>query len=445
MLKQLERQLKRNIKQYGIPGASVAVLRGRRILARATAGVANVETKVPVTTDTLFQIGSITKPITATMIMQLRDEGRLELDAPVLTYLPKFRVADMKRLRKVTIRNLLNHSSGIDGDFFPATDYGERAIEQYLDMCSMLPILFEPGSNFSYSNAGFAALGRVIEVLDGRSYDDSLKARVFDPLGMQLAMSKPQDNIRFRVAVGHVSGPRRPYRAIVPEETYLCFGAKSAGSAPAMTAENLLKFAAAHIHGGTGLNGAKLLSKRSALEMQRPHMRMVAGKSPNQWRMGLGWRTAKWKGYKIILHGGGTIGQYSLLSACADKHLAVVVLTNGGNVNKLISDVTVGLFKSLAGIGPHTTDPPDNVKMRPGELAGNYENIRWRVTVSATNEKVYVSVLSKSDDEPAKKRPLIFLAPRLALEGDELVEFDPKGQKAEWLRMGWRLLNRVGS
>ena len=446
MLKELDKQLKRKIRKYEIPGASVAVLRGSRIIARAAAGVGNLDTKVPATTDTLFQIGSITKPITATMIMQLRDEGRLELDAPVLTYLPKFRVADMKRLRKVSIRHLLSHSSGIDGDFFPPTDSGERAIEQYLDMCSMLPFLFEPGSNYSYSNAGFAALGRVIEILDGRPYDDSLKARVFDPLGMQRAMSKPQDNIRFRVAVGHVPGPHRSHKPIVPAETYLSFGLKSAGSTPAMTAEDLLKFAAIQMHGGTGLNGAKPLSKRAAQEMQRPQLRTVTGKRPNQPHIALGWHTAKWRGEdKIIYHGGGTIGQYSQLIVCPGKRLATVILTNGGKAGRLFEDVGIGLFKSLAGISPQPTETPDNVRARPNELVGNYENIAAIVTVSTSKGKVYVSASSKLDDESVENQPLTFLAPRLALERGEPVEFDPKGQKAEWLRWGKRLLNRVGS
>ena len=88
MLKDLDKELKRQIRKHKVPGASVAVLRGKRIVARSAAGVVNLNTQVKTTTDTLFQIGSITKPMTATMIMQLRDEGKLKLDDPILTYLP---------------------------------------------------------------------------------------------------------------------------------------------------------------------------------------------------------------------------------------------------------------------------------------------------------------------------------------------------------------------
>ena len=193
MLKDLDKELKRLIRKHKVPGASVAVLRGKRIVARFAAGVVNKNTRVKTTTDTLFQIGSITKPMTATMILQLRDEGKLKLEDPILTYLPDFRIADMHRLKNVTIRHLLSHTSGIDGDFFPRTDSGDRAIEQLLDMSAMLPSLFKPGTNYSYSNIGFAVLGRVIEVLEGRSFDKALKKRIFEPLEMTRTITSVKD------------------------------------------------------------------------------------------------------------------------------------------------------------------------------------------------------------------------------------------------------------
>src|SRR5262245_51150460 len=108
----LESRLRTSLRRHGVPGASVAVLKGQRIVAAAAAGVTNIDTKVPVTTDAVFQIGSITKVFTATLIMQLVDDGLLSLDRPIVEYLPEFQLADANTRRSVTARHLLSHTSG---------------------------------------------------------------------------------------------------------------------------------------------------------------------------------------------------------------------------------------------------------------------------------------------------------------------------------------------
>jgi CubicO group peptidase (beta-lactamase class C family) len=447
VLKDLDKELKRQIRKHKVPGASVAVLRGKRIVARSAAGVVNKNTQVKTTTDTLFQIGSITKPMTATMIMQLRDEGKLKLDDPILTYLPNFRIADMHRLRNVTIRHLLSHTSGIDGDFFPKTDSGDRAIEQLLDMSAMLPSLFKPGTNFSYSNIGFAALGRVIEVLDGRTFDRALKKRIFEPLEMNHALSLTEDNIRYRVAVGHLPSRKKPKELIVPNYNYLTFGMKSAGSTPTMTADDLLKFAAVHMQNGIGLNGAKLLSKRSTLEMRRRQWPPGRKKQNERNSRGLAWGLLDWSGEKLFAHSGSTVGQNAILIVSADKKTGIALLTNGGDVGNFKRELLTGLLKSVARI----TVPPiptavENVKIKPEELVGVYENINNKVEISEKNGKLYGANLPKSDDPPTKKTkkwPLEFESPRTAIVMSDLIEFGgPNGKRAEWIR-GTRLLNRI--
>jgi CubicO group peptidase (beta-lactamase class C family) len=204
--------LKRQIRRHGVPGASVAVLKGGRVVATAAAGVTNLDTKVPVTTDTLFQIGSITKVFTATMIMQLVDEGLLSLDEPIITYLPDFRLADAATLRSVTARHLLTHTSGIDGDYFVDSGRGDDAIARFVTMIALLPSLFPLGAKMSYCNAGFAVLGRIIEVLTRETYDHALRQRIFEPLGMTHAMTLPEDALKFRCTIGHVPDPKHKNR-----------------------------------------------------------------------------------------------------------------------------------------------------------------------------------------------------------------------------------------
>ncbi len=151
-------------EQHGVPAASVAVLQGEAIDAAAS-GILNLATGVEATADSLFQIGSITKVWTATLVMQLVDEGRIDLDEPVRRYLPNFRVADDGVSEAVTIRHLLTHTSGIDGDHFADTGRGDDALQRYVETCAELPQVHPPGATMSYCNTGYTVLGRMLEVV----------------------------------------------------------------------------------------------------------------------------------------------------------------------------------------------------------------------------------------------------------------------------------------
>jgi len=380
--------------------------------------------------------------------MQLRDEGKLKLDDPILSYLPNFRIADMNRLKNITIRHLLSHTGGIDGDFFPRTDSGDRAIEQLLDMSAMLPSLFKPGTNFSYSNIGYAILGRVIEVLDGRTFDRALRKRIFEPLDMDHAISSLEDSIRFLVAVGHVPSGKNPKNFIVPDNNYLTIGMKSAGATPTMTAVDLLKFAAAHMQNGVGLNNAKLLSNRSSREMRRRQWPSGRKKPNERSSQGLAWNLLDWDGDKLFAHSGSTVGQDAILIVSSDKNFAVALLTNGGDVGKFTRELLAGLLNSVARITvPPVPTAVDNVKFKPEELAGVYENISGKVEVFEKSGKMYASILPATDDSSSaktKKWSLAFQGPRIAIAMSTLIEFGgPKGKKAEWIRARTRLLNRI--
>ena len=152
-------------EKHGVPAASVAVLRGEEVDAAAS-GILNLDTGVEATDDSLFQIGSITKVWTATLAMQLVDEGRIELDAPVRRYLPDFRVADDEVSEAVTVRHLLRRTpSGIDGDHFADTGRGDDYLERYVETCAELPQVHPLGATMSYCNTGFTILGRMLEVV----------------------------------------------------------------------------------------------------------------------------------------------------------------------------------------------------------------------------------------------------------------------------------------
>lgn len=375
LTKELPGLLRRAIKKHQVPGASLAILRNDRVTATACAGVTSLDTRVPVNEDTVFQIGSITKPHTATLIMQLVDEGRLDLDTPVRQYLPNFRVADLDVSRKVTPRHLLSHQSGIDGDFFVDSGRGDDNIERIIAMATMVPSLFPIGAKLSYCNLGFAVLGRVIEVITGQTWDMALKERIFDPLGMDHAFSLPEQAIRFSCAIGHVPGQKKGtwQPTNIP---YLSLGQKAAGSTPSMTATDLLKFTRMHMHGGKNRDGDKVLTAKSVKEMQKRQIRAPRYTPLNVSGWGLGWMLIDWNGHKLYGHDGGTIGQSAYLRILPEKGLAVAMLTNGGDAPALFQEMFGTIFKDLARVtAPELPVPNDDFKVEVAPLAGRYRNL----------------------------------------------------------------------
>src|ERR1700728_3214595 len=149
-----------------VPGAALGIW-ADGLESVAGHGVLNAATGVHTTPDSLFQIGSITKVWTTTMIMQLVDEGRLSLDATVAEILPGVRIGREDAGEQIAIRHLLTHTSGIDGDIFTDTGRGDECVERYVGELGGAARVFPPGAAYSYCNSGFVLLGRIIEVLDG--------------------------------------------------------------------------------------------------------------------------------------------------------------------------------------------------------------------------------------------------------------------------------------
>jgi CubicO group peptidase (beta-lactamase class C family) len=167
-----------------VPGASLGILSGGRE-EYADFGVANVGTKEAVAGETLFQMGSLTKTYTATAVMRLMQQGKINLDATVRTYLPDLKLADEATAAQVTIKNLLTHTGGWWGDAFVDTGNGDDALARYMaEKLPTFPQIAPVGQYFSYSNSGFIVAGRVIEVVTGMTYRAAIQTLVLDPLGM---------------------------------------------------------------------------------------------------------------------------------------------------------------------------------------------------------------------------------------------------------------------
>ena len=344
------------LEQYGVPAAAVGILADGEVVDHA-AGLLSMSTGVEATPDSVFQIGSITKLWTSSLVMQLVDEGLVDLDATVRTYLPDFRIGDESAAAVITVRQLLTHTSGFEGDIFTDTGVGDDCVEKYLGVLHDVPQLFPPGSMWSYNNAGFTVLGRLVEVLRGKPYDVCLRERLITPLGLTHVATGPYEAILFRAAVGHIQPAQdAPYQA-APVWAMVRSNIP-AGSMLAMSPRSLLGFARLHLDDGRAPDGTQVLAPGTAGRM---HARQVElpdlGFLANTW--GLGFERFETPTGTIIGHDGGTIGQSAFLRMVPDAGVAVALLTNGGDTMALYAHLVGHVLGELADVGlPALPSPP---------------------------------------------------------------------------------------
>ncbi|GIF88295.1 serine hydrolase domain-containing protein [Catellatospora chokoriensis] len=343
----LQVRLPELLAEHRVPGAAIAVYAGGEVVDHA-AGVLNTATGVTATPDAVFQIGSITKVWTATLVMQLADEGRLDLDAPVRRYLPEFALADEAAAAAVTVRQLLCHTAGFEGDIFTDTGPGDDCVEKYVATLGATTQLFPPGELFSYNNAGYCVLGRVVEVLRGKPYDACLREFLFTPLGLSHAATGPYEAILHRAAVGHLQPD--PDADPVPAPIWaLARSNAPAGAMLAMRPRDLLAFVRMHLDGGRAADGTAVLSPASVAAMQQRQVTVpCSGLMGDAW--GLGWEQFDWAGGVVFGHDGGTIGQNAFLRIAPEQGVAIALNANGGNPIALYTELFPHLLRELAGI-----------------------------------------------------------------------------------------------
>jgi CubicO group peptidase (beta-lactamase class C family) len=353
-------------------------------------GLLNVRAGIETTTDSLFQIGSITKVWTATLVMQLVDEGLLDLDEPVVTYLPDFKVADADVTKKVTTRHLLAHTSGIDGDMFLDTGRGDDCVEKYVAACADLKQNHPLGATMSYCNSGYTVLGRLIEVLRGQSWDAVLRERLFAPLGLTTAGTLPEEALLHRAATGHVTPPGGE---LMVTPVWGIF--RSAGPAGLIhaTPRQVITFAEMHLADGVAADGTRILSADSAAAMREPQVEV-----PDTYTLGshwgLGWILMTWDGRKVYGHDGGTIGQSAFLRIVPDAGIAICLLTNGGHTQDLFRDLFAEILSEIADLQMPTrlepaADPPT---LDLSRYAGVYKRESVEMTFAVKDDKLQLTL-----------------------------------------------------
>lgn len=365
------------INTHKIPAISLAVWHNGQ-LHEAAAGILNLETGVEATTDSIFQIGSISKVMTSSLVMQLVDEGKVDLDKPVKHYIRDFAIADEEATESITVRQLLNHTSGMDGDFFPDDHHQTgNPIARFVDRCNLLPLVHPVGEQYSYSNTAFAIAGRLVEVVTGTTWFDAIEERIFKPLGMNHAICRPMDVLRYRAAIGHIpnpesSGPDSPDYWQQSEQLYLSLGQAPAGATITMSARDLITFARAHMNRGLTQNGERWLSETAIAEMQKPQIEIPSLSSVTNSHAGLNWglHRLNTNGRLIYGHGGGTYGQMSMLRIVADQDTCIAVLVNAEHAEVAYQTVINALLKEWADFD--LTEPEPSFVTVPDEQLAHY-------------------------------------------------------------------------
>jgi CubicO group peptidase (beta-lactamase class C family) len=379
-------RLREVAEQNRVPGAVLGIWAdGRELLAAH--GVLNARTRVGTTTDSLFQVGSITKVWTATMAMQLVREGRLSLDTTVSQVLPGVPIGTPDGSEEIRLRHLLTHSSGIEGDVFDDTGRGSDCLERYAAVLATVARVFPPGAAFSYCNSGFSLLGQIIEVLDGGEWDESLRRRLVGPLGLTQTTTLPEEAIMHRAAVGHAGPPRedQPVTVWAPP--------RSAGPAGLITASahDVLVFARMHLTGGRGPDGTRVLDEDLVTTTQQPQMPMPATGSADG-AIGLAWHLTPWDGNPVIGHDGATIGQTAHLRIAPQSGVAACLLTNSPSAKGLYETLFAEVFAEFAQISmpasPHPVAEPPALDL--ARHAGRYERTSKRYDVSLRDGRLHV-------------------------------------------------------
>jgi len=324
---------------YGVPGVAFGVVKEGQVTVRGL-GVSNLDNPQPITPDTIFALASISKTVTATAIMRLVEQGKLDLSAPVRRYLPDFSVLDPSATRDVAIWHLLTHTPGWEGQL-TTEDRGTQTLANFVDTMKTLPQLAPPGEVWSYNNAGFTLAGRVIEVVTGQSIHDAIRTLVFQPLGLTRAFTRLEDVASFPFSVAHRGAAGRG--SVIRPLTRS--GSVTAGGV-SMSLNDLMTYAQFHLGDGTGANGAPVLSRASLQLMQTARVR----KNPTDDEMGLGWHLRRVGGVRTAAHG-GTLGHCLLVELVPERRLALAILTNHSSGWQLIQDVERAALKILEDVG----------------------------------------------------------------------------------------------
>ncbi len=325
-----------------VPGLALAIVRGQQVIYAQGFGVTSVEDGgLPVTPQTLFRIGSITKPLTGTMLMRLVESGKPELDCPISEYLPWLTLAEDDAARHITLRMLLSHTSGLptDAEHFGPRDPGglERFVREEAPGYSLLA---PPGTLWAYSNVGLNIAGYLAEAVSGLPYTELMQQLLFDPLAMRRTTFDPLVAMTYPLAQAH---ERNCYGELAVQHQFAENTGHHPGGFALSTALDLANFAILHLNQGC-FREQRLLSPASIAAMHRKQVSLI---DDSEEGYGLTFYTDTYRGQPRVSHGGAISTYGSHLMLLPQAGIGIVLLTNradGIHLATLANQIIDGLI-----------------------------------------------------------------------------------------------------
>lgn len=416
-----------SMQSWQIPGVALAILKEDEVLHMAGYGVCDVEQGTPVTPDTLFAIASVTKAFTAMGVALLVDEGKVEWDKPVRTYLPEFRLKDSYVSERITLRDLLSHRSGLprhDLSWY-GTDFDRAAILKNLQYYA-----FSKGfrETWQYQNLMYMTAGYLVGAVTGSSWEDFTRRRIFEPLNMKRSCFSPdemqkQGNYATPYRIKHTLGEPDKLEAM---EHYTSAPLGPAGSIHSSVAD-LANWLRVHLNAGQ-FGDQTFVSPGNVQQMHLPQMVMpmdsiqaeMLGTTISLY--GMGWFVVPYRGYTLIHHGGNIDGFSLIVGFVPQQKVGVAVLTN--IEGRPLRDVL--LYEAV----DRVLDLPDN-----------HWNIRfhkvWDAIYAAMDQDKVTTSEERVSDKPTS-HPLADYAGEYAADGyaDFKVRQDGDGLQA-WIAGDW--------
>ena len=356
----ISRHIRKEMKRLKVPGVSIGIYhKGQQFTAGF--GITSVEHPLPITADTLFQTGSISKTFTGTLMMMLVEQGKVDLDTPVKKIIREFRVKDKDVTARVTIRHLLTHMGGWVGDYFNDFGNGDGALSKMVKDIARLPQVQPLGTIWSYNNTGFNVASRIIEVVTKKPYEQAIQEMLLDPLGLDMTFFYPSDILfTHRFVVGH----QKVKDKVSVARPWAIGRAGNGVGGVVSTVQDLLKYARFHMS-----NGKKnIISGKSMKAMRAPQVDAGA-----RGLMGITWFIRKVGDLTAYGHGGATNGQQAYFFFIPDQDFACAILTNSDDGGI----ITAGVFsKAMELYFNAKTKLPKPVEISSDELqayTGRYQ------------------------------------------------------------------------
>lgn len=375
------------LQQSGVVGAQLSIFKDGTQIDLAH-GLANVELGLPMTPDTVVQVGSVTKLFTALLAMSLVEEGSLDLDVPVKRYLSDFQVQDDSATHTLTTRHLLSMSSGLDNGDYAEYGSGEDAIARRVASLRDAPQHFTPGRYFGYSNASTDIVGHLAERITSMYWDDLLSVRVLERLELRNTVSLNHDRMFQRVSVGHALDPHTRTASVIRHPRWsMPRGTAPMGGTLTASARDLVRLGRLFLNRGVTDFGHRVYSAESIAQMMTPQISVPVRCTATDWCLGP--CSYEWQGMRIWGHPGGNVSGGSYLYWIPELKAAMAWTINTVGAREAFERV-MALEVMQAAFGVHKPDEQPAtgaVSLDARRYVGTYTSLSGECIVSSQSDQ----------------------------------------------------------